>query len=243
MLLPPRERSPAVICLYLQAPFGVFRTFMSGSFRPTAGFISPSAAYGLLLNVAGIEMRHDDGVSPMSLTSKDLPPLELALGALDWPGPIRHTLFQQLHNYPVGNTGKERAPQTKGNKYNIVPVRREFLSGIRACICARGNPELEKQILGGLAGTRPRAYGLPFLGDNNFLIDRLEPLDGPTPAHWLQKVQEGEESNDKSDLVNVMRLTIRIDRADLSRTQSALFRPSEKLPDPPQASWIEVKCK
>ena len=56
---------------YLQAKFAAFRPFVSGSFRPTAGFITPTAAYGLLLNIAGIEMRHDDGQSVMTLIRKD----------------------------------------------------------------------------------------------------------------------------------------------------------------------------
>jgi CRISPR-associated protein Cas5t len=44
----------------MEAPFAAFRTFTAGSYRPTAEFITPSAAYGLLLNVAGIEMREYD---------------------------------------------------------------------------------------------------------------------------------------------------------------------------------------
>ena len=44
--------------------------------------------------------------------------------------PSVHTVFQQLHNYPVGTSGQERAESAKGNKYNITPVRREFLSDL-----------------------------------------------------------------------------------------------------------------
>ena len=227
-----------MIFLYLQAPFGVFRTFTSGSFRPTAGFITPSAAYGLLLNIAGIEMRHDDGASVMTVIAKSLPYLKLSLATLDSLWPARHSLFQQLHNYPVGTIGKDHAPNTKGSKYNIVPVRREFLSGIRAYIGVDGNPNLEARILEGLLGKQPRTYGLPFLGDNNFLIDRLEPVEAPQPVHWLEKVPEGEERIGE----NVMRLTISIDRADLSQTRSALFAPCrDKLASPPTDSWVEVK--
>ncbi len=226
-----------MICLYLQAPFGVFRTFTSGSYRPTAGFITPSAAYGLLLNVAGIEMRRDDGTSVMTVTANGLPAVRLALGAPDWPGPGRHSLYQQLHNYPVGNTGKEHAPVCKGSKYNIVPVRREFLSDIRAYVCVDVDPELEGRILDGLEGKTARTYGLPFLGDNNFLIDRLEPVARPQPAYWFERISEGPEGI----LEDVMRLAITIDRADLSKSRSALFAPSkQKLAGPSPDSWVEV---
>ncbi|MGO9688901.1 MAG: CRISPR-associated protein Cas5 [Syntrophobacteraceae bacterium] len=224
-----------MLCLYLQAPFAVFRTFTGGSFRPTAGFITPSAAYGLLLNAAGIEMRHFDNDSLMTLIKKDLPSVKLAIAALDWPN--QHSIFQQLHNYPIGTSGKEHAPSAKGSKYNIVPVRREFLSNIKAYIRMDGNDELESWVLDGLTGRRPRDYGLLFLGDNNFLVDRFEPVTDPLPAYWFEKIAEGQ--NGLRD--RITRLTLSIDRADLSRTRSALFAPIEnKTLEPPQGAWVDV---
>jgi CRISPR-associated protein Cas5t len=94
-----------MLVLRLDAPFGVFRTFTAGSFRPTASFVTPSAAYGLLLNIAGIEMRHDDGKSVATLIRpKGLPAVDIALGARG-ELPRQQSMFQQLHNYPVGNSG------------------------------------------------------------------------------------------------------------------------------------------
>ncbi len=225
-----------MLCLYLQARFAVFRTFTGGSFRPTAGFITPSAAYGLLLNVAGIEMRRDEGDSPMTLIRAGLPSAKLAIGALEWPE--RHGIFQQLHNYPVGAAGKEHAADTMGNKYNIVPVRREFLSNVKAYIRMDGNPDLETWVREGIAGNRPRAYGLPFLGDNNFLIDRLEPEESPGPAYWFEKMEDDNRDEIRD---RITRVTVTIDRADMSLTTSALFAPTkEKAIEPPAGAWIEV---
>ena len=68
-----------MICLYIQAPFAACRTFTAGWYRPTAGFLTPSAAYGLLLNIAGIESRlreedaAHDGSAPASLIRPGLP--------------------------------------------------------------------------------------------------------------------------------------------------------------------------
>ena len=59
-----------MFCLLIESRFAAFRPFITGSFRPTAPFITPSAAYGLLLNLAGIEMREDDGKSAMTLIKK-----------------------------------------------------------------------------------------------------------------------------------------------------------------------------
>jgi CRISPR-associated protein Cas5t len=208
-----------MLWLYVQAPFAAFRHFTAGSFRPTAPFMTPSAAYGLLLNLAGIEMRRDDDRSPTTLIAKDLPGAEIALGAIAIPE--RHSLYQQLHNYPVGNTGADHAPACKGSKYNIAPARRAFLSNLRACIGLRGNETLADQVRRGLAGEGQRGYGLPFLGDNNFLPDRIDMLKAPHVARWLVLLREDEVLEPDEE---PMRLTVTIDRADMSKTVSRLYR-------------------
>ncbi len=140
-----------MLALYVEAPFAAFRTFTAGWYRPTATFLTPSAAYGLVLNLAGIESRlregeySHDGKTPTTLTKTGLPTVEMAIGVPEFiirrgqvipfelknPFPRVQTVFQQLHNYPVGTSGAERAESTKGSKYNIAPVRREYLSGLR----------------------------------------------------------------------------------------------------------------
>jgi CRISPR-associated protein Cas5t len=227
-----------MLCLYIEAPFAVFRTFTAGSFRPTAGFITPSAAYGLLLNLAGIEMRHDDGKSVMTLIKTDLPTFQLAIGAVEEPE--QHSVYQQLHNYPVGSSGKEHAPNTKGNKYNITPVRRSFLSNLKAYLCIKDNEGLEAQIQQGINGEIERQYGLPFLGDNNFLIDkiRIEQDQCLSESKWYVPINEESEL---SLYGGVTRLTKKIDRKDLSQTQSALFAPLKKSSTTiPTEAWVEV---
>lgn len=224
-----------MLCLHLQAPFGTFRTFTAGSFRSTSGFITPTAAYGLLLNVAGIEMREDTG-KEMTTIRAGLPKVRIALGALKSPG--LHNIFQQLHNYPVGETGKGHAPNTKGNKYNVAPVGRHFLADIEAYVCVKGDQEFEVEILEGLHGRRPRKYGLPFLGDNNFMIDRLELVTKLDPAYWFVKIESGDQGRSSE---NVTRLTLFIDRKDFSKTRSGLFA-SIKIPtsEIPNESWCEI---
>jgi CRISPR-associated protein Cst2 len=55
--LPRPKEGLTVFLIRLDAPFAAFRPYTAGWFRPTAAFLTPSAAYGLLLNVAGIESR------------------------------------------------------------------------------------------------------------------------------------------------------------------------------------------
>ncbi|HEW79300.1 MAG TPA: type I-MYXAN CRISPR-associated protein Cas5/Cmx5/DevS [Phycisphaerales bacterium] len=226
-----------MLVLRLDAPFGVFRTFTAGSFRPTASFITPSAAYGLLLNIAGVEMRHDDGNFVATLVQTELPAVEIALAArTKLPG--QQSIFQQLHNYPIGSSGKGHKEAARGNKYNISPARRSFLSDIHAYIAMRGNGELEKLITDGLSGKRLRQYGLPFLGDNNFLIDRLEVVREPESALWFEMINEAGEEGMRE---NVTRLTITIDRANMVNTRSALFAPqAESAQTIPEKAWVVV---
>jgi CRISPR-associated protein Cas5t len=230
--------------LFVQAPFAAFRSFTAGWYRPTAGFITPSAAYGLALNLAGIETRRDDGLSAMTLTRFNLPPARIALGADPanprGPHPSVQTLYQQLHNYPVGTSGKERKEDAKGNKYNITPVRREFLADLRAYVCLDffHDRAIEDRIRRGLSGESENLgnrYGLPFLGDNSFLIDRIDVHDEPVTAFWYRRLGPDTEPG---IVPRTTRLTILIDRFDMSRTISALFAPDEDASeDNEDTSW------
>jgi len=231
-----------MILLRLQAPFAAFRPFTAGWYRPTAGFLTPSAAYGLALNLAGVESRRDDGVSAMTVTRFGLPSVRIALGAdPNYPLPSVQTLFQQLHNYPVGASGKERKDDAKGSKYNITPVRREFLFGLHAVVAIDflDHGSIEDQIRNGLAGEPPRSgarYGLPFLGDNAFLLDKVEILNEPAAALWYRRLDaEGGAVPDST------RLTSWIDRQDMSKTRSALYAPDvEATAEIPEAAWTLI---
>jgi len=251
-----------MIQLYLEAPFAACRTFTAGWYRPTATFLTPSAIYGLLLNVAGIESRlreehedHDDSAAA-TLTKRGLPFAELAVGVptveLRGKGrfvplneaelfPRVQTIFQQLHNYKVGKpkADKAKAEACKGNKYNIAPVRREYLADVRAVVVVRSADDFETRICEGLAGQRNSGrYGVPFLGDNSFLPDRLEQISADIPVRWFEKLtaKSGAGMRDRT-----ARLTVSINRADLSKTTSGLFAPTESASStPPENAWVPV---
>lgn len=228
-----------MLYLHIKAPFAAFRSFTAGSFRPTAPFITPSAAYGLLMNIAGIETRRDDGISLMTMTADNTPTLEIAIGAVTFPE--RQSMFQQLHNYPVGGTAEEKKEREKrclSGKANIQPVRREFLSGIDACIAVKGCKEAEKNIRSGLAGVNGASrYGVLFLGDNAFMPDVIREEANPVTAHWYVQLPQG-ASGPKDKLC---RLTVTIDRADMTRTSAPLFYPIEvATTDIPDRAWSLV---
>src|SRR5204862_6167194 len=136
------------------------------------------------------------------------------------------TVYQQLHKYPVGKDAGMPAESAKGNKNNISPVRREYLHDLRALIVLDGNSDLEDRVRSGLRGElNAGRYGLPFLGDNQFLLDRLEERPPVPPAHWYTRVTEAGADGPRP---RTTRLTVLIDRAELARTTSALFAPTEE---------------
>lgn len=259
-----------MLALAVHAPFAVCRTFTAGWFRPTATFLTPSAAYGLVLNLAGVESRLREehpahpGTVPASVTKPGLPTVRLALGVLttdrkgtplsfDEAFPRVATVYQQLHNYPVGKGNKVDDPdnpgtkvyqgeladrRAKGGKSNITPVRRELLVGLRAAVVLDGNPELEAAVRSTLThGPTADRYGLPFLGDNSFLPDRIDPLSAVPDAYWFETL-----SRDESGLrPRTTRLTTWVDRAELSRTVSHLFAPAgTSSVDIPSAAWVTL---
>jgi CRISPR-associated protein Cas5t len=238
-----------MLILQVQAAFAAFRGFVAGSYRNTAPFITPSAAYGLLLNIAGTEIRFDDGASVMTKIRpwRDLPFASIAVGMLV-PANVC-SLYQQLHNYPVTAKDKKSGlERSKGGKYNIQPVRRELLSGINGYVAIKGNDELERQVREGLSGGvgRPCAngnprYGVPFLGDNSYLIDRLKivELEKVAPAQWYCRLRDLPPQEVPGVLPGTCRMTIRIDRADMSKTESDLFAP-QLASEIPLSAWTRI---
>ncbi len=229
-----------MIYLAIEAPFAACRPMIAGWHRPTAGFLTHSAAYGLILNVAGVESRLGEheaghpGTVPASATRPGLPRFELALGVPEAAGlPRVGSVFQQLHVYSVGKDNAGIRPEfAQGRKNNITPVRREFLVDLRVVAAIRADDELIEAIRRGLLGERnDRRYGLPFLGDNNFSPDRIEEIV-PTAVRWFCLVGADRGGGPQA---GTTRLTAFVDRLTPVGTRSALFAPV----DPASASPTE----
>ncbi len=218
--------------LRLDAPFAAWRWLQAGVYRATFPVIPHSAAWGLALNLAGIETRGD--VSNVATPIRaDAPALDVAVGLER--GGDRATLYQQLHGYPVGaEAGKQFKARAYGRKYQIAPVRRELLVGQIAIIGIRGACDVVDRIPSGLAGSldTPR-YGLPFAGDNQLLFNAIDVISETTPARWYVPVAAGQRVKEST------RLTTNIDRSEASRTQAPLFAPTS--PEVcPEAAWVRV---
>lgn len=225
----------SILWLRLRAPFAAYRPMQAGSLRATAPAMPYTALWGLALNLAGIETRSSLDCSVTGI-DPGAPRLRLTIG---WPGePARiASLLQQLHGYPVGATSRPLQSRTHGAKYHIAPVRRELLVDLDMVAGIEGEESLVKRMLHGLAGTGDwRRYGLPFAGDNNLLFDHIDPLAQPPTCRWYVPVDPAGQPQ-----AGTTRLLIGIDRADSSRTRSALVAPmSEPCTTPPASAWQQV---
>lgn len=231
--------------LRVQAPFAAFRGFQAGVYRSTVPVMPPSAAYGLVLNLAGIEMRDYNNAKTTEILP-DIPNIRIAVGVLQFPE--KTSIYQQLHSYPVGNSGKPGKNDTqeeienslqflaKGAKFWIVPVRRELLVNYQGVIGVQADDEnLYQKVEDGLKGLSVDSrYGLPFAGDNNFLFDRIELLnEPPDDVIWYVSHQPSDKQVRGS-----CRLYIGINRTDNSKTTSAIFVPKENLETEfPENAW------
>ncbi|MGO9919298.1 MAG: CRISPR-associated protein Cas5 [Isosphaeraceae bacterium] len=236
-----------MLSLYIQAPFAACRQFVAGWYRPTAGFLTYSTVYGLLLNVARIETRlweqdaGHDGKTPATLARPDLPRFSLGLGLPPGIEPPRvESIYQQLHNYPVGSQSGTGPELARGRKNNITPVRRELLCDVQAIASvASEDQRFLAALRRGLNGQEnSNRYGLPFLGDNNFLIDRIEEIDRQS-VRWYTLIRE----NDRRPRVSTTRLTAHIGRDSMAETRSALFAPETQVSEqPPETAMVPVGC-
>lgn len=225
-----------MIFLHFKAPFASFRPFQSGSYRSTTPIPSYSTVYGILLNLAGIELR-DDINKPISNNRQNLPTLKIAIALLSGKSE-KAVLSQQLHNYPVGNSGKELAKKTYGNKYWISPVRREVLINHEFIVGIQGDSDIETKILRGLNGELEESrYGLPFAGDNNFLFDSIDIIQQPKLARWFCPIQDHTRSHRQ-----ICRLTTWIDREDNTKTSLQVFYPTDFCGETPDQAWITLPC-
>ncbi len=221
----------------VRGPFARFQPYAAGAYRATMKFMPHSAAYGLILHLAGIESRLERLRFPETQVRPDLPPARIAIGAIGM-FPAVQVGCQQMHNYPVGGAGKEHARDCYGQKYNVQFCKREFLTDLRAAIAVDAGQELMERIRQGVLGGPGRSdeeRGTIFLGDRDFEASHVAIADEILEAYWYQPMVPEERTG---DMRHSTYLTVRIDRADSSKTVSRLFCPvAEPSSRIPAAAW------
>ena len=126
----------------------------------------------------------------------------------------------------------------RGFRCSLFFVHNYFDRNFRQFNSLNGGQNKPCRYIQGIKGNTKRLYGLPFLGDNNFLIDKLIVIkpEKLKDAYWYIPEKKVRELMDNST-----RMTITINRSDMSKTKSMLFVPvKEEAGYIPEKAWIEV---
>lgn len=204
--------------LKLAAPFAAFRPLMTGKFRLTYEYPSPSAIRGLVLNLASykLESKYD--------------PFQFAIGIKK--SGEKNSTVTQIHRCPTDMSPKGR------NLYNRKPsislAQREFLADVEYYVALKITDSFLKRIEMTLNGTLERT-GVPFLGDNNFFLEEIS-LENEIPElKWLVKfngqLQEENSLPTSYDL--------KVDWNDYSLSERILLSVTKgKLNYVPDEAWL-----
>lgn len=250
-----------MLFVYFKAPFGAFRFFQSIEMSMTADFVTHSAAYGLLLGLAGIPRER----------KKEYSGARIALGLKGEKLPLHGRVYQQLHwvklegrvekrkgKPPKGETLKAAFERSKGTKPDIRPYVREFLFGVKSYndVSAGGasgaryrlhgfegyiglnHLQLEELVSKGVKEPATLDYrGLPFMGDNNFFLERIEVSDKPSPCRWFSKYQG--QPLPRGERLHY--LSVWTDYDTDSRSSTLPFTLSSIQESPPNEAWIPIQ--
>jgi len=152
--------------IHFKAPFGAFRPFKNVEFATTAEFITYSAAYGLLLGLAGREREQ----------KYEFEGARIALGCNRLPRVGR--TFQQLIQ------GKRELTHT-GGEFNLRPFWRELVCDLEGWI-GLDHTLLERLVEKGVEEAATLDYwGVPFMGDNNLFVEKIEVNERAQPCRWF----------------------------------------------------------
>jgi CRISPR-associated protein Cas5t len=210
-----------MLYIYFRAPFAAFRPFRNVELSPTAEFLTHSAAFGILLGLAGIERN----------LKKKYVGAHISIGCLRMPT-VERSLQLLIQ-------GKRKFEIEKGGNFKLRPFVREVLCGIEGYIGLE-HTELEQLVKQGIdAPTTLDYWGIPFMGDNNFFIERLDLKGNPEPCQWLCEV--GEDLHIQGQ--KLFYLSVWTDYVNSEKSDSRLFYLGEKTNSPPQSAWIPIQEK
>ncbi|MGI9105908.1 MAG: hypothetical protein ACR2G4_06635 [Pyrinomonadaceae bacterium] len=211
-----------MLFVYFKSPFGAFRIHQSIETPITADFLTHSAAYGLLLGLAGIERERKD----------DFKDARIAIGVLSEKLPKHETVYQQLHLA----TKEVEAPFMK----NARPVVREFLIGLEGYI-GLNHHELEPLVTKGIDEPHSlHCWGIPFMGDNNFFVERIR-VEEPQPCRWFCQFEDNKSSQGE----RLHYLSVWTDYEDSANSKGLLFALKDgEMTDgkhqPPDKAWVSI---
>ena len=132
--------------------------------------------------------------------------------------PRKGRVLQQLHKGKASSEDTERA---KGRKPKIDIFWKELLyDGLEGYI-GLDNPELEPLITQGINNPQSINYwGLPFMGDNNFFVEKLDIVQEVKECQWFSLLKSSTSPQNQ----RLYYLSVWTDYQNSTNSKSLLFR-------------------
>jgi hypothetical protein len=223
-----------MLIIYIDSPFARFGNLPSSYMRTTDPFINPVQGYHFILMLAGIDSREYLVDLPATSTKNGLPSFKLGIGQIKEP--YKNTIASQLHSYNT-NSGREIK---FGQKNKIDCGKTEILIDIKALLVIDENSYVENRVRDFLKNGNlslqengsPR-YGIPYLGDNNFVVDIIKeiPIQNVTKeVRWYYKIDRKSMGN--KEITPIYNFNLWINRNNPGKAITSLFSLSEPSQDP-----------
>lgn len=209
------------------AQFAMHLQRYAGGIQATWPIPTPAEAYGLLLNLCGIDS-NDHTCLPALPTRRDAPSFWTAIGSISTAGRGKILTHQHIHR-----VGKQNI-DPRGLKTSIEPAHREVLVGTQFVVGMRADKSLTDRIIPCLRGDIP-AYNFLTAGTSDSLIDRVEVLDSPPEANWYAALDPKSPPRAGSH-----RFPVWIDRRNEGKGRSTILAPTERTSEVPGTAWVRV---
>lgn len=242
------------IIISFKAPFFSYREFNTGDYCYSLPVIPHSAAYGLVLNLAGIEIK---GVNCENINT---PMLEIAVGLVSYDNVS--CLIHQYHKYTqsygnkyspyewvknddgtytlkeeIKKKGKQKTSlsdvkkQYHGRKWGIGIIKREYLIDYHGVIGVKGDSEIINKIKEGIDNC---VGSIPYAGQSNLMFSHLNIEN--TEAYWLVTELLDDDDNDE---VKSVQLTTEVNRIKSNKTlRKTFYINNEMSSEPYEKSWV-----
>lgn len=215
------------LILHIKAPCGVSRQLSTENHRGTYPILSHTTLYGLLCNLAGVEMREYDSIVGNMVIKDNLPTLGIRIGYVKIPMQSRlfeHTLKLMKNAELKNGLGETR----RVCRQFIKPKRSDYLVDLDfyvEVLCDIDLINRMKRYLSGInvdpiKGTDTTRYGLPFIGSNSCTIQSIDVVDVyPDQLFWVNRMSV---STQKEHLLGVS-MPVWIDRRNPNNTKYQQF--------------------
>ena len=216
------------LILHIKAPLGVSRQLSTESHRGTYPVLSHTTLYGLLCNLAGVEMRvYDPNFKNMAIRT-DLPKIGIRVGYVSLP--MHSRLFEHtLKKMKNGDKKSEIGDVGKACRQFIKPKRTDYLTKLDLYVEVSARSELIDRIrryitgvnVDTILGTDKVRYGLPFIGTNNCTVQSIDIVDTfpDGELYWLNHMTKTTQKTHEF----AVSMPVWIDRQHVNNTKVGYF--------------------